>query len=217
MEKWIVPELDRHLAADRYHAGHKPEVIQEVEAVIIHFTGSKSPTGTRKYLTKDDENFVSVHFIDERNGTMKQTIPLDERGAHAGGRTSRLFGKGNVNGRTLGIEMMNVGPLVFVGKDLKTVSGKDFYGAPTSAGGARPSRGDDYPHTSWEAYPPRQLDALVKLLKKLVIEFPILETDPHSRITGHENVDPSRKMDPGPAFPWEIILQRVFNFEDDGR
>jgi len=214
VNRWLVPEKDQDLAADRYHPGYKPGVIQDVEAVIVHYTGSQSARGTRRWLTMDDEVFVSVHFIVERDGTVKQLIPLDERGAHAGGKSSKLFGKGNVNGRTIGIELMNVGPLVEKDGDFVTLSGKPFTGSGVSAGGRHPGRDSDYPHTSWEAYGPAQLDALVELLKKLAAEFPILGTDPIARVTGHENVDPTRKMDPGPAFPWDIVRKRVFESEE---
>lgn len=214
---WLVPKSDRDLASDRYHAGYKPHVIEDIEAVIMHYTGSTSPRGTRKWLTMADDVFVSVHFIVERDGTIKQLIPLDERGSHAGGRTSKLFSKGNVNGRTIGIELMNVGPLAEKGStEFTTLSGKNFFGPGISAGGSRPERDDDYPHTLWEAYTPAQIDSTVELLKKLADEFPVLKSDPHARITGHENVDPTRKMDPGPAFPWEIVLQRTFGFENTG-
>lgn len=214
--RWIVPEENRDEAADRYHEGYKPHVIQDVEAVIVHYTGSTKPRGTRKWLSMADDYFVSVHFIIDRDGTIWQLIALDERGAHAGGKSSKLFDKGNVNGRTIGIEIMNAGPLKFEDGELKTLSGKKFTGAPISAGGSRPERDDDYEYTSWEAYPPVQIDAVVELLKKLSDEFPVLKTNPYMRITGHENVDPSRKMDPGPAFPWEIVRQRVFGEDQTG-
>lgn len=211
--RWIVPESYRKLAPDRYHEGYKPSTIKDIEAVIVHYTASTKPGATRRWLTTDDDVFVSVHFTVERDGRTWQMIPLDERGAHAGGKSSKLFGKGNVNGRTIGIEIMNVGPLEFKDGELWTTGrfAKEFKGAPISAGGSRPERDDDYPYTSWEAYPPKQIDGVVKLLTKLVDEFPILKIDPHKRITGHENVDPSRKIDPGPAFPWEIVRRRVFD------
>ncbi len=215
VKQWIVPESDRDLAADRYYPGYKPHIIKPIEAVIIHYTGSRSPTGTRNWLTEDDDVFVSCSFILERDGVLKQLIPLDERGAHAGGKSSKLFGRSNVNGRTIGIEIMNVGPLEAHANGWWSTGkfAKRFDGPMISAGGSRPERDDDYPFTAWEAYSPKQIDGLVLGLKNLVIEFPILKSDPYKRITGHENVDPSRKMDPGPAFPWEIVRRQVFGEE----
>jgi N-acetyl-anhydromuramyl-L-alanine amidase AmpD len=212
---WLVPEEQRKLAADRYYTGYKPHIIQPIEAAILHYTGSVSFSGTRKWLTDEDDTFLSVHFLIPRDGEVWQHIPLNERGAHAGGATSRLFGKGNVNGRTVGIELMNVGPVVEQGGELQTLSKRPFKFSATCAGGDRPT-GGKYPYESWEAYPPAQLSSLVGLLKQLVLEFPILAEDPFSRVTGHENVDPTRKLDPGPAFPWELVRGEVFGHGETG-
>lgn len=209
---WIVPEEQRKLAADRYCSGYKPHVVKPVEAVIIHYTGSMSFSGTRRWLTDEDEHFLSVHFLVSRDGEVSQQIPLDERGAHAGGASSKLFGEGNVNGRTIGVELMNVGPILEADGRLQTLSRRPFTFAPTSAGGDRPT-GGTYPYTEWEAYPSTQLSPLVGLLKQLVREFPDLKSDPCGQVIGHENVDPSRKMDPGPAFPWELVRAEVFDLE----
>jgi N-acetyl-anhydromuramyl-L-alanine amidase AmpD len=205
MTRWIVEERYRDPAPDRYYAGYKPNIIKPVEAVIYHYTASTKPGATRRWLTMDDEVFVSSHFIVERSGVVWQLVPLDERAAHAGGRSSKLFGQGNVNGRTIGIEIMNVGPLVPRGDDYFTLSGKRFDGAMVCAGGKHPGRDADYEHTVWEAYSPMQLDAVADLTKKLCQEFPILTQGHEDRLTGHENVDPTRKTDPGPAFPWKLM------------
>lgn len=205
MQQWLVEEKFRKLAAERYHDGYKAAVIQPVDAVVYHYTGSTRASGTARWLTMDDDYFISVHFLVERDGTVRQFIPLNERGAHAGGKTSKLFGGGNVNGRTIGIEIMNVGPIVPDGDGWKTLSKKKFDGVGVSAGGKHPGRDSNYEHTQWEAYGPEQMAALVGLTKQLCTEFPILLQGLEERLTGHENVDPSRKTDPGPAFPWKII------------
>jgi N-acetyl-anhydromuramyl-L-alanine amidase AmpD len=201
MNDWIVEERYRDPAPDRYGAGYKPEIVQPVEAVIYHYTASTRPGATRNWLTMDDEVFVSSHFVVERSGIVWQLIPLHERGAHA-----KLFDKSNVNGRTVGIEIMNVGPLVRRGDDYFTLAGKRFDGAMVCAGGKHPGLGTDYRHTVWEAFGPMQMDAVCELTKKLCHEFPILMQVPEQRLTGHENVDPTRKTDPGPAFPWSLVI-----------
>lgn len=205
MEKWIVDEKYRDLAADRYFSGNKPHYVKPVEAVIYHYTVSKSDTGTRKVLTDDDDRFVSVHFCVERDGDVWQMVPLDERAAHAGGKTSKLWdGKGNVNGRTWGIEIVNLGPILQKDGKLVDVYGRAFDGAGVSAQHKHPKWKD---WTMWEAYNPQQVDALVELTKKLVGLHPILGAEPEKRLIGHDDVDPTRKCDPGPHFPWTIIRQ----------
>ena len=206
MIEWLVDEAHRELAPDRYWASYRPGVIHDVEAVIYHYTGSTSARGTRRWLMMDDDVFVSVHFIVDRDGTIWQLIPLTERGAHAGGRTSRLFEKGNVNGRTIGIEIMNNGPLRGPPDALTTWGGKPFNGVAVSAGGVA-KRGEDYPTETWEAYSNPQIEATEGLTRDLVKVFPILSQGPEHRLIGHEDVDPTRKWDPGPAYPWGRIRQ----------
>lgn len=68
-----------------------------------------------------------------------------------------------------------------------------------------------------EAYPPAQIDALVRLLQRLASDLPALR-----HIAGHEDLDREavpasddpavqvqRKLDPGPRFPWEQVLAAV--------
>ena len=67
-----------------------------------------------------------------------------------------------------------------------------------------------------EAYTDAQLRSLIALLRHLQAQLPALR-----RIAGHEDLDQAtvaaedqpgisvrRKLDPGPMFPWELILQQ---------
>lgn len=204
MKKWIVTKDFQDLAADRYYSGNRPHYVKPVEAVIYHYTVSKRDLGTRHVLTEDDDRFVSVHFLIERTGHTWQMIPLDERGAHAGGKTSKLFGKGNVNSRTWGIEVVNLGPILEKDDKFVDVYGNTFTGAGVSAVHKNPKWKD---WTTWEAYNPAQVDSLVVLTQKLVAQQPELGKDPEKTLLGHEDVDPTRKSDPGPVFPWEKIYE----------
>ena len=53
----------------------------------------------------------------------------------------------------------------------------------------------------WPMFPGVQIDALKELLAQLIAKHSI----PLNRIIGHEDIAPGRKIDPGPAFPWEKI------------
>lgn len=66
-----------------------------------------------------------------------------------------------------------------------------------------------------DIYPEAQLSALVELLRKLVRTFAIGPSGikRHSDLDhGHMPCDPSRrrKVDPGPAFPFEEVVRRTF-------
>lgn len=200
-ETWLVPEAFRDLTPDRYHPGNRPGRIEPIEAVVLHYTASQSPGGTRNWLTRGDEYYVSAHFIVERDGDIWQLAPLEDRTFHAGGRTSKLFGRGNVNGRTIGIEMMNVGPLKREAGRFVTWSGKRFRHAGMCAEHSR----SHY----WEAYAMPLVESVLELAKGLIHEYPVL-SDP-DRWVGHEDVDPTRKTDPGPAFPWKLLRDEISN------
>lgn len=202
-DTWIVPEGRRRPAADLYPATDSR--IQPVEAAILHYTASRGASGTLNHLTKDDEAYVSAHFLVARNGITHQMVPLDARAWHAGGRSSRLFGRGGVNFRTIGIEMMNVGPLRRSRANrLMTWWGSSFDGPIYRH---PPDATPKYDSELWEAYSMAQITAVARLLRKLFSPFPILQREPVERIIGHEHVDPTRKTDPGPAFPWTLLRQ----------
>lgn len=199
---WIVPEDQRRKAADKYAFGHAKWA--PIEGVILHYTASKSFRATTKYLAKDDDAYASAHFNIARDGELAQLVSLDDRAWHAGGRTSKFLGRGNVNGRTIGIEMMNLGWLKIRNGLLFDAYGKPFVFGPIYENPMAE------PHAHWEAYPGKQLETLTLLLRTLATTFPVLRDDPAKRVVGHQHVDPTRKTDPGPAFPWIYVMRRAF-------
>jgi N-acetylmuramoyl-L-alanine amidase len=50
-------------------------------------------------------------------------------------------------------------------------------------------------------YPPAQVDAVVRLVREIVARHQIRP----DRILGHSDIAPQRKIDPGPAFPWQAL------------
>lgn len=55
--------------------------------------------------------------------------------------------------------------------------------------------------TVWQPWPPEQIDAIVRLAKDIVARYGILPT----RVVGHSDIAPQRKIDPGPLFPWKQL------------
>src|SRR5579864_2440868 len=54
---------------------------------------------------------------------------------------------------------------------------------------------------SWQPWPPTQVDALIRLAKDIVTRYNI----PPTRVVGHSDIAPQRKIDPGPVFPWKQL------------
>lgn len=54
---------------------------------------------------------------------------------------------------------------------------------------------------TWQPYPPEQVDAIIRLAKDIVTRYGI----PPTRVVGHSDIAPQRKIDPGPVFPWKQL------------
>ncbi|AZQ51014.1 N-acetylmuramoyl-L-alanine amidase [Burkholderia cenocepacia] len=61
----------------------------------------------------------------------------------------------------------------------------------------------DAQQRTWQPYPPEQVDALTRLSKDIVARYGI----PPTRVVGHSDIAPQRKIDPGPLFPWHALAQ----------
>lgn len=166
-----------------------------IECLILHYTAGYSGSSSIAWFLNPAAK-ASAHFVVDRDGSVTQLVSLSDRAWHAGGKTSRWCGL-PPNPISWGIEIANLGPLKPQGDGLVDAYGKAFKGEAFK----------DSEGKFWEAYPDIQIEAVIGLVKQLVaIEPKLLEPgNGLARITGHQNVDPSRKLDPGPAFPWEAV------------
>jgi len=154
-----------------------------VDLLVIHCTELPDLMTAREHGEKihypGSGTGNSGHFYIDRDGSVEQWVPVERIAHHVVG----------FNQRSIGIELVNKGR---------------------------------YPH--WlksdaqqmhEQYPGRQINGLLGLLGLLCARYPEL-----AWITGHEQLDTDqvsatdnpalsvyRKRDPGPRFPWEVILQ----------
>lgn len=53
----------------------------------------------------------------------------------------------------------------------------------------------------WQPWPPAQVEAIIRLAKDIVARYGIAPT----RVVGHSDIAPQRKIDPGPLFPWKQL------------
>lgn len=79
---------------------------QSVELVVLHYTGMRSAGEALDRLC-DAAAKVSAHYLIDEDGTLWRLVAEDARAWHAG---RSLWGeRGDVNGRSLGIELVNPG------------------------------------------------------------------------------------------------------------
>jgi N-acetyl-anhydromuramyl-L-alanine amidase AmpD len=132
---------------------------------------------------------VSAHYVIGKDGSIVQMVSLDRAAWHAG--QSSLPGcRGGVNPCSIGIEIVNWGTLTKRGDMFLTHSGRRYKGAPPIL-----ARG-----TYWEPFTDAQYESLLNLTKHLLSNYPGI-----THITGHEDIAPGRKNDPGGAFDWDRI------------
>ncbi len=164
-----------------------------ISAIIYHYTG-----GPRLNLDKDSHfkknvDKRSAHYVIGKDGRIVQMVPDNMRANHAG--KSTLAGREGVNARSIGIEIVNLGYLSKEGNTFywKTGSGKHKYM------GTQPiyARG-----RYWEPFTGPQYASLIRLTRHLTAKHPGI-----AYITGHEDIAPGRKQDPGGAFDWNRIRQ----------
>ena len=183
---------------------------------------------SRNYIIKADGKKyynakASAHFITSRSGETIRLVKDDRAAWHAGSSstTPKFNGRGSLNLWTIGHEICNWGPLILTDEGYMT-SGN---GWTHKYDGPPPLRRTEYHPASikyeykdgekvfpsgfidyWEPYPQIQLDAVAELWAELIERYDI----EREFITGHQYVDPGRKIDPGPAFPLEEIINSAW-------
>ena len=172
--------------------------------IVYHYTEGGPIESCVEIFHRPDG--VSAHFIVGRDGKIIQMVKMEDRARHAG--VSEWNGAANVNDFSIGIEICNWGPL-------RKVDEEYFCG--------RPEKEQKFLGTNifqddkggfWESYPEIQIEAVIRLTICIMERFPLITLE---NITGHENVARpiGRKIDPGPAFPWEKIKEEIINIRNN--
>jgi N-acetylmuramoyl-L-alanine amidase len=77
-----------------------------IDAVILHYTGMKTGAEALARLC-DPAARVSAHYLVEENGAVYRLVAEEQRAWHAG--VSSWKGEGDLNSRSIGIEVVNPG------------------------------------------------------------------------------------------------------------
>jgi len=166
------------------------DAVIDPEAVVIHYTAGGGHTVD---WFANPAAKVSAHFVIDREGVVTQMVPCNLRAWHAG--RSEWEGRPSLNGWSVGIELENWGPCEEKNGAIRNWKGGAM--DPAAVKYAQHRNGSRWMH--WERYPHLQLRACFKLIFALVDVYPI------KYVLGHDDVAPTRKQDPGPAFPMKIV------------
>jgi N-acetylmuramoyl-L-alanine amidase len=154
-----------------------------IELVVIHCTELPDLATAREYgervIYEDSGTGASGHFYIDRDGSVHVWVSPERIAHHVRGH----------NARSIGIELVNRGRY--------------------------PHWLDSHHQVMDEPYPAAQIEALIALLSALKMHFPNLR-----HIAGHDQLDigevPAsddasimvrRKLDPGPLFPWDRVIE----------
>lgn len=86
------------------------------ELVVLHYTGMKDAASARARLC-DPQSQVSAHWLLYEDGTPECLVPEERRAWHAGAGAWR--GRGDVNSRSIGIEIVNPGDRPFPARQMR--------------------------------------------------------------------------------------------------
>lgn len=165
--------------------------------IVVHYTA----TQTRPRLPMPGTlSSIRWHFTIDLDGSVFQHLGIGQRGAHAG--DSNWLGAPSVNGFSVGIEIVNPGPVW-----LRAGRIVDIHGKPWTRTGSVVAR-HELPAcewTRWAEYTDEQVDAAARLCAEIVTAAPSI-----SAIVGHSEISLSGKIDPGPAFPLTWLRETVF-------
>ncbi len=156
-----------------------------IRYIILHYTYLNDEDSI-KTLTEDR---VSSHYLitTEINNPIYRLVDENERAWHAG--LSSFDGHSAINDSSIGIEIVHQG--IYDTEEYEQAKGISL---------SREQK--HFPEADmYMEYDKEQLDKLVFLLKDIIKRYDI-----HPRnITGHADVAPTRKQDPGPKFPWKWL------------
>ena len=159
--------------------------------LVVHFTSGAGARSSAEWFRSPENRSSSAHLVIDRDGTVFQCVPFDTVAWHAGRSQWRdIVG---LNRHSLGIELANWGDLTRRGGAWVTPGGVPIADPVVAVHRNGNPDGSRSP-IGWEPYPEAQMRAILGVARALVAGYGITE------IVGHDDIAPTRKSDPGPAF-----------------
>lgn len=183
----LIPEGTEKIITNRRSPNQKELTTTDrlPKDLIIHYTASALQSTLNTFLAP---NGTSAHLVIDRDGTIYQLVPFNKQAFHAG--SSVWDQNSNFNGRSIGIELINMG--------------WNIKGLPPSEVVTLNHKHKFITEKHWHKYSAAQLLALYSITKQLLRTYNL------QRILGHDDISAGRKQDPGPAFSWDDYRKEIF-------
>lgn len=165
--------------------------------LVMHYTAMGGMDKALQRLT-DQQSEVSAHLLIGRGGELVQMLPFNVVAWHAG--VSEWNGLSNLNKYSIGIELDNAGWLTQENGRYFSWEGNEY--PPEEVYHHQQQRQEEKAY--WHAYSEVQLEVALKVANLLVKQYGI------EGVLAHQDIAPSRKTDPGPAFPMEAFRRQLF-------
>lgn len=165
--------------------------------LVMHYTAGSNAEQSINWLTQTRAK-ASAHVVIGRDGDITQLAPFNIVTWHAG--TSHWKDYKGLNKYSIGIELDNPGPLNRAGNDWVSWFG-GRYDASEVIEAVHKNRSV---LQGWLLYTQAQMEATLELSELLVEAYGLED------VIGHDDIAPTRKTDPGPAFPMESFRSRLF-------
>ncbi|MBI2112863.1 N-acetylmuramoyl-L-alanine amidase [Candidatus Woesearchaeota archaeon] len=211
MRRWFCTESQlKNLGLDYAYSSKS----RDINKVVLHYTYG---VGSGKTVAEDwvnREAQVSAHYIIDREGEITSVIDENDIAYHAV----------NNNQRSIGIELVNLGPGCdeeFNGGDGSGNYNKfQFCRGVKGISGIYPNKPGYDISLEYQSFTIKQMESLITLAIGLKEKYSLPSYFGSSGVvggfTGHiytEDIvlgqEQKRKVDPGPAFPWEYFGCRV--------
>lgn len=185
---------------NNYGSEISPE--SDIQYLIMHYTAVTSMSSTIHQFVEAQSNpdqRVSAHLLIGRDGRVVQFVPFNYMAYHCGySFWEELEG---INHYSIGIEMVNAGPLESSDDGYKK-SGKEIIPEDQIGEAAHWMYPDKI--KSWQKYTPIQLEIAKDIAKALKEKYSLKD------ILGHDQINLNAKSDPGPLFPIEEWRKDLF-------
>lgn len=188
-----------------FESQHKGRAITP-RYLVIHFTaGSGDEVNTARWF-QNPQARASAHINVGVDGKLSQSVPLNVAAWHAG----QSFWKGvnGLNNHSIGIEVVNPGPLTKLANGRYQAWFGRQYTVNDGVFEARHPNGG--PVQGWIPFTQAQIDVLLELGGLLMREYNLLEA------VGHDMISPGRKVDPGPAMDVRVYNRLNGDLQDEG-